>query len=238
MAGTRRTSSSAAPWVALVCLLGLAVEVYTLAFERTIRVETAGRRQVLLQDFGVGTPMAQTFTMTNNGLSGIRIRITAPLPTDLVFDWQVSEQRDADTSVALYGNRKHVQNLAAERAVDLTFPSVAHSMDKTYTLQLHVIDVRPSGAKSGAGGVEAPAVIAFADGGIPGGTLVVNGDRVPGTLALVTIALGDTVLGRLRLALSHVDGPLRRFWLPSAALLLYNILLAAFVVHFWPRAAQ
>jgi hypothetical protein len=221
----------------LVCVLGLAVEVYTLAFRTTTHVGANGTQHVLLKEFGARLPITQTFEMQSDGLKGVRIRVASEARCDIALDWQLSEQLQPAATAPLYGRRLPLRNVSGESWADLRFPSIAHSIGKTYNLEVRASDVRlldrggsPDSASDG------PALVASSDDALPGGALAVGGQARPGDLVFDTLALGDTLLGRFRLrAAAGLNGGPQSVWLAGAAIALHNILLVTFVIYFWPR---
>ncbi len=210
----------------LVCLCGLALEVYLLAFHYTTHVEARGARPVLLKEFGAGIPLTETFTMQNNGLKGIRIRLAASEPSEVTFDWRLSEQGPLGFTT-VRGNRRQLR-VSGERWVDLRFPAIAQSGQKRYTLEIRAVAPASS----------AVAIAASLDDALPAAMFHVGGQERWGDLVMDTVATGDTIVGRVRLTTSgpagnvgHVRGGL----IAAVALGLYNVLLVTFVVHFWPR---
>jgi hypothetical protein len=235
-AGTWRSVFKRTLGPVLICVLGFAVEVYTLAFRTTTHVESNGARQVLLKEFGAQVPITQTFGMRSNGLEGVRIRLAASGPGDITFDWVLSEQQPA-ASVPLYRKRQHVRSVAGESWVDILFPTIAQSIGRTYKLEVHASAIqRHDRGLSPVPASDSAGLVACVDDAMPEGVLSVGGQERSGDLVFDTIALGDTILGRFRLTTaSGLDGPQPRVWLAAAAIALQNILLAAFVIYFWPR---
>jgi hypothetical protein len=219
----------------LLCLLGLAVEVYTLAFRTTTHVGANGAQHVLVKDFGARLPITQTFAMRSDGLRGVRIRIASNARCDIALDWLLSERQPA-AIVPLHGKRLQLRNVSGERWADVLFPAIAHSIGRTYSLDVRAFDIRRlDGGPSPDPAAEGPALVASVDDALPGGVLAVGGEERSGDLVFDTMALGDTILGRLMLTASSLGGPGQLVWLVVAAIALYNALLAVFVIHFWPR---
>ena len=116
-------------------------------------------------------------------------------------------------------------------------PAIAHSIGKTYSLRVRASDVRildRGGSPDPAAG--GPALVASTYDALPGGVLAVDGQMRSGDLVFDTVALGDTILGRFMLSTaSGPEGSYRYLWLAGAVMALHNIMLAAFVIHFWSR---
>jgi hypothetical protein len=235
-AGTRGSVFRGTLGPVLLCLLGLAVEVYTLAFRTTTHVEANGARHVLLNEFGARLPITQTFEMRSDGLKGVRIRLASNARRDIALDWLLSERQPPAAIVPLHGKRLQLRNVSGERWAVLRFPAIAHSIGRTYSLEVRAFDIRrldPGPSPDPA--ADGPALVASADDALPGGVLAVGGQERSGDLVFDTAAIGDTMLGRFMLPASELDGPRRSVWLVGAAIVLQNILLAAFVIYFWPR---
>ncbi len=236
-AGTRWSAFRRTPGLAVVCSLGLLVEVYTLAFHYTTHVEANGAHQVYLKEFGARIPMTQTFTMRSDGLKGVRIRAATSKRCDITLDWLLFEERQPTSVVPLHGNRKTLRDVSGETWVVMLFPTIAQSIGRTYRLHIRAFDVQCR--DRGRGPVQTSdeaALVASLDDVMPGGFLVVGGQERWGDLVFDTIAVGDTILGRFMLtSTAGPDGALRRVWLTGAAIALYNLLLFTFVIHFWPR---
>ena len=206
----------------LICLFGLAVEVYLLAFDYTMHLEAKGVHQVLLTEFSAGTPVTETFTMGNNGLKGIRIRLAAREPSDVTFDWRLSELSGAAAASTVVEKREQLHGVSVERWVDLRFPAIAQSSQKRYKLEVRAVAPTSSGV----------AIAASLDDALPGARFEVGGQERWGDLVMDTVATGDTIVGRVL-----ATEPGRKGFFPGvlfAAVGLYNLLLATFVVHFWP----
>ena len=223
---------------ALVCVLGLAVEVYTLAIRTTTHVAANGAQHVLVKEFDARVPITQTFEMRSDGLRGVRIRLSASARCDIAIDWLLSEQPPQPAAmVPLHGKRLQLRSVSGERWADLLFPSIAHSIGKTYSLRVRASDVRVldrGGSPDPAAG--GPALVASTYDALPGGVLAVGGQLRSGDLVFDTVALGDTILGRFMLSTaSGPEGSYRYLWLAGAVIALHNIMLAAFVIHFWSR---
>ena len=236
-ARTRWSAFRSALGPVLVCVLGLAVEVYMLAFRTTTHVEANGAQHVLLKEFGARLPITQTFEMRSDGLKGIRIRLAASARCDIALDWLLSEQQQPAAIVPLHGKRLQLRSVSRERWAVMLFPAIAHSIGRTYSLEVRAFDVRLlDRGRSPDPPTDGPALVASSDDALPGGVLAVGGQRRSGDLVFDTLALGDTMLGRFRLrAGSGLDGSYQLVWLAAAAIALHNILLTAFVIHFWPR---
>jgi hypothetical protein len=235
-AGTRWSVFRGTLGPVLFCLLGLAVEVYTLAFRTTTHIEANGAQHVLVKEFGARLPITQTFQMRSDGLEGVRIRLASSARCDIALDWLLSERQPPAAIVPLHGKRLQLRSVSGERWAVVRFPAIAHSMGRTYSLEVRAFDVRrldrdvsPDPATDG------PALVASVDDALPGSVLAVGGQERSGDLVFDTIALGDTILGRLMLSASWSEGPPRLVWLVGAAIVLHNILLAVFVIHFWSR---
>lgn len=234
-AGTRWSVFRRTPGLAVVCLLGLLVEVYTLAFHHTTHVEANGAHQVYLKEFGARIPITQTFTMRSDGLKGVRIRVATSKRCDITLDWLLFEQRQPTAVVPLYGNRTLLQDVSGETWVVMLFPTIAQSIDRTYRLHVRAFDVQcRDRGRSPVPASDEAALVASLDDAMPGGFLVVGGQERWGDLVLDTIAAGDTILGRFMLTSpAGPGGALRRVLLMGAAIALYNILLVTFAIHFW-----
>jgi hypothetical protein len=221
---------------ALICVLAVAVEVYTLAFWSTTHVEANGARHVLVKEFAAQVPITQSFDMRSDGLTGVRIRLATTERSDITLDWVLFEQ-EPSAFVPLYRKRQHVRSGAGESWVVMPFPVVARSIGRTYKLEVRAIDVHPlDGAPSPGPASSGPALVASSDDALPTGVLVIGIREQSGDLVFDTLALGDTILGRFRLTTASTsEGANQRLWIAAVAIVLQNILLAAFVIHFWPR---
>ncbi len=236
-AGTRWSVFRRSLGPTVVCLLGLLVEVYTLAFHDTTHVQANGGHQVYLKEFGARIPMTQTFTMRSDGLKGVRIRVATSRRCDITLDWLLFEQRQPTAVEPLYGNRKILQDVSGETWVVMLFPTISRSIDRTYRLHVRAFDVQCRDRGRGpASASDEAALVASLDDVMPGGFLVVGGQERWGDLELDTLAVGDTILGRFMLtSTAGPGGALRRVLLAGAAIAVYNILLVTFVIHFWRR---
>jgi hypothetical protein len=207
----------------LVCV-GLAVEVYFLGFHRSARVEPRGAHRVALKEFGAGMPLMEIFTMQNDGFKGIRLRFVATEPADVTFHWRLSERV---SSAPIIENREEFRGMSGDTRVELVFPEIARSSQKIYQLEIRA---SPPTSKP-------VAAVAWLDDALPGATFHVGGQDRWGDLAFETVATGDTIYGRLWLASASLfEHRVRGLVLLAFTLAIYNVLLAAIVVHLWPRA--
>jgi hypothetical protein len=235
-AGTRGSVFSGTLAPVLLCLLGLAVEVYTLAFRPTTHVEANGAERVLLKEFGSRLPITQTFEMRSNGLKGVRIRLASDARCDIALDWLLSERQLPAAIVPLHGRRLQLRNVSGERWAEMRFPAIAHSIGRTYSLEVRAFDVRPLDREpSSDPATHGPALVASVDDAMAGGGLIVGGQGRSGDLVFDTVAIGDTILGRFMLTATGAEGSPRLVWLVGAAVVFQNIMLGAFVIYFWPR---
>ena len=210
---------------ALFVCVGLAVEVYFLGFHHAARIESRGAHHVALNEFGAGVPLTETFTMQNNGFKGIRLRLAATEPADVTFHWRLSET--GPPAVPIIENREEVRRISGDTRVELVFPEIARSSERTYELEIRAV-APPS---------KPVAAVAWLDEALPGATFKVGGQERWGDLAFETVATGDTIRGRMLMAsAAMVDGRLRALVLLGFALAVHNALLAALVLHFRPRA--
>jgi hypothetical protein len=218
----------------LLCLLGLAVEVYTLAFRTTTHVEANGARHVLLNEFGARLPITQTFEMRSDGLKGVRIRLASNARCDIALDWLLSERQLPAAIVPLHGKRLQLRNVSGERWAVMRFPTIAHSIGRTYSLEVRAFEVRRLDREPSADpATDGPALVSSVDDALAGGALVVGDQERSGDLVFDTVALGDTIFGRFMLTAAGPGSPTRLVWLVGAVIVLQNILLAAFVIYFW-----
>lgn len=207
-----------------------------LAFHRTSRVEASGTHKVLLREFGGRLPVAQTFTMESEGLEEVRIRLWASEPSDVTFDWVLSEVRQGDRAVPLRGHRVRVRRLAGERWTPIRFPPIVPPATRTYRLDVRLVDVEwNSRGDDGGDNDRGVALVAWLDNSTRGGFLIVDGQERWGDLMFEARAAGDTIFGRFVLLTWPAFPP---FGQHAAVLvlvfLLYNFLFVSFVIHFWP----
>lgn len=182
-------------------------------------------------------PVAQTFRMQSDGLEEIRIRLWAPESSDVTFDWLLSEEREGERALPLRGHRERIEGLTGERWASIHFPTIVPSATRSYRLDVQLVDDRSTsrGSDSRDGDREI-ALVASLDDSMRAGFLIVGGQERWGDLLFEAGAVGDTILGRFML--------LTRPALPAygqhlavlfVSFLLYNLLLASFVIYFWPR---
>lgn len=224
-------------WItlALVLLVGVSVEVYTLAWRNAKHVEARGPHPTLLTEFGDGTPIAQAFPMRNDGLSAVRVVLSSSATADVTFDWLLSEEQAPNTLEPIAGHRQHVERLSGRRWETISFPPILRSANRIYRLDLHLVDVTPARRDDRP----VVAVAASLDHMIQGGYSSVGGSQRWGDLVFDTRAMGDTIFGRFALKTRPtIPGPLRSSPALWGLFVAYNLCLVSFVGYFMPSRAS
>jgi hypothetical protein len=174
----------------LPVLLGLAclglTEVYMLAVHAPERVRAgAGAHPSRVPEFGTGTPIAQTFAATADGVEEIRFLTDAAAATHGDLAWALSEDAGG-TSAPVLGTHRPLQIERGLRWQSLHFPAVEHSAGRTYRIELrfHPADTT------------VVALAASLDDTYRGGALTVGREERWGNLTFEARAAADTVAGR------------------------------------------
>jgi hypothetical protein len=174
--------------LALCALIVLLLsEVYMLGVYAPGRIVAAGPHRTAVSDFGAGEPIAQTFTIPDNGLQEIRVLTSTPRSTRADLAWTLSVQRGT-AWVPIISARRAVDLPAGDHWQAIRFPAVEDSAGSSYRLDLRLPRPGPD--------TQAIALAASLDDAHPGGFLAVNDQERWGDLVFETRATEDTVAGR------------------------------------------
>src|SRR5262245_6947430 len=135
-----RIRLSKGPLPVIICALGVAAQIYILAFLRISRVEARGSNEVLLTAFDDRRSIAQTFAAASGVLQEMRFRVQSSVRSDITIDWVLAEEVQG-AMMPIRGNRLRVSGVTGEGEVRIQFPPVVASDAKTYRLDLKLVDL-------------------------------------------------------------------------------------------------
>jgi O-antigen ligase len=214
--------------VAVILAVGVACEAQAL-FAATPPLRAAGTKPYIVEDFGAGVPVGQTFRMNSDGLASVRLRFFASQRTAVRFRWRLLTWADSVPWVPLYEWTTTVELPPGQRWQEFQFPPVTPSDRRVYQFQVQRLESH--GAKLDASGT--PAVL-----GLIGSTddSLRDGNIIDGPIQIVDRDLyfearaDDSAFAILRRNINaSLPGRLRSKWVQLMILAFYNAALAVVV---------
>ena len=187
------------------------------------RIVAAGPHRTLVKEFGAGLPIAQSFTIANNGLQEIRFLTSASRAARHDLMWALAVERDA-VFVPVVSARRAIDVPAGEAWHAIRFPVVDDSAGHTYRLEIRLPQQTAKDADL--------AIVASLDDVHPGGFLVVNGEQRWGDLVFTARSAEDTVAGRFFLGtVRRLSPPLNSRWIWAAIVIALHMALWLFFAN-------
>jgi hypothetical protein len=180
--------------------LGLALFVCGCAFliaypawfilSRPIALRIEGTEPISIAEFGTGAAVRHAFQMPVDGLSEIRVRISADQPSTLTLHYrllQLSDSSDgAEDRLNAYSEIYRWTDRATMRAGEqwhrAKFAAVSASKDRWYAFEIVLRDASPTPTPAAGAARPAVSIAASRDNPPQGGKLWVDGVRQPGSL--------------------------------------------------------
>ena len=209
-------------WVGLV--LGVTCEAYAL-FIPSSPIRAMSAKPIVLEGFGAGVPVGQTFRMNAEALESVRVQFFASQRTELVVRCKLLTAANSWTSV--YDWTTRVDLPVGKSWQRFQFPPVVRSDRKIYQFQVQKVEAHVIG--SPASGAPTLGLVASVKEGLP------EGNIVDGSVQLVDKALffeaqsDDAVFSTFRRNVNpQLPEPLRSKILHLAVLAILNWALVVY----------
>jgi len=216
--------------MACLCLLTVGYAEYALLVEETKDVQALGTKAIRVGAFGDGVPVAQTFTMTSDGLEAVGVQFSTSRPASLRVECELLQLRPDSPGgyETIYRWTEMVEEVSGTEWRTIRFTPVASSMNRVYQIRLQL-----KGVHERAGELPSPTtdrvqvgIMAWADNPLRLATLLIDGREQWGDLMFFARATGRTRYERLRVTVGPSLPRLFRHPLVQLVLLLvYDLAL-------------